>query len=274
MIDGVAAGDPPASGIVSQRRADDNTRTRLGLLRSLLIYYGVPFKLRRIAALYRPFIHPGDLCFDIGAHVGDRTRVMRRLGARVVAVEPQSTLARWLRWSYRSDPATVILEVGVGATGGKGELLVSERTPTVSSLSPEWVAGVRTAPRFAGVTWDRRAQVRITTLDALIACFGRPSFCKLDVEGSEGAALAGLSQAIPALTFEFIPAQCQAARACLDRLETLGRYEYNWSEREDPRLRAVEWISADEMAERVAGLPDGAHSGDVYARLRVVDSGA
>ena len=35
-----------------------------------------------------------SLAFDIGAHVGDRTAAFRRLGARVVAVEPQPAAMR------------------------------------------------------------------------------------------------------------------------------------------------------------------------------------
>ena len=38
--------------------------------------------------LYRQFVRSGDLVFDVGAHVGDRVASFRRLGARVVAVEP------------------------------------------------------------------------------------------------------------------------------------------------------------------------------------------
>lgn len=262
------AADPPDDRRVPRPTVNENWQTRRGLLRSLLLYYGVPFKIRRIAALYRPFVHPGDLCFDIGAHVGDRTRALRRLGARVVAVEPQPACVELLRWLYRNDPAVSIVEAGIAEEEGEGTLWVSERTPTVSSLSPGWVQSVRAAPRFAGVTWDRQAHVRVTSLDVLIARFGRPSFCKLDVEGSELAALRGLSQAIPALAFEYIPAQRHAARACLSRLESLGRYEYNWTEREVPRLRSAEWLSAEAMAAIVAGLPDGSHSGDIYARLK------
>jgi hypothetical protein len=130
------------------------------------------------------------------------------------------------------------------------------------------VEGVRHAPRFAGVTWDGWTPVRVTTLDALTARFGRPSFCKLDVEGSELAALTGLTQAIPVVTFEYIPAQRQAAQACLARLESLDRYEYNWTEREVPRLRSAGWLSSKAMASLLDGWPDGAHSGDIFARLR------
>lgn len=258
---------------MAQHSRHETWRLRRGLLRSLLIYYGVPFKIRRLASLYRPYVRRGDLCFDVGAHVGDRTRALRRLGARVVAVEPQPACLDFLKWLYRNDAAVSIVGMGVAAAEGEATMLVSQATPTVSSLSPVWVEGVRGAPRFAGVTWDGRVHVRVTTLDALIAGFGSPTFCKLDVEGAETAALSGLSRAIPTLVFEYIPAQRAAARACLERLEHLGAYEYNWTAREVPRLCSPQWLTAEAMADQIDDLPDGAHSGDIFARLRRVVSG-
>jgi FkbM family methyltransferase len=258
---------------VSPRAGLSSWGVRRGLLRSLLIYYGVPLKLRRVAALYRPYVQPGDLCFDIGAHVGDRTRALRRLGARVVAVEPQPVCLEFLRWMYRKDTAVTIVAAAVGAAEGEAALLVSERTPTVSSLSQAWVESVRRAPRFAGVTWDGQVAVRVTTLEALVERFGRPSFCKLDIEGSEADALGGLTQPLPVVVFEVIPAERQAAQPCLEILEKLGRYEYNWTEREVPRLRSTRWLSAEDMSSVVANLPDEAHSGDIFARLREAVAG-
>jgi protein-L-isoaspartate O-methyltransferase len=74
-------------------------RTARGVVRSLGIYYGSRQRSRAAAmdALYRQFVKPGDLVFDIGAHVGDRVAAFRRLGARVVAVEPQPALKLTLR---------------------------------------------------------------------------------------------------------------------------------------------------------------------------------
>lgn len=46
---------------------------------------------------YSQFIHPGDLVFDVGANVGNRTKIFLRLGARVVAFEPQASCARVLQ---------------------------------------------------------------------------------------------------------------------------------------------------------------------------------
>ena len=53
-----------------------------GLLRSLWIYYGQVSRQPKLKQLYGHFIAPGDLAFDIGAHVGDRTRCWASLGAR------------------------------------------------------------------------------------------------------------------------------------------------------------------------------------------------
>jgi hypothetical protein len=46
---------------------------------------------------YAQFVRAGDLCFDIGANIGSRSRVFRALGAHVVAVEPQPASLKTLR---------------------------------------------------------------------------------------------------------------------------------------------------------------------------------
>jgi len=257
---------PPSAGRTSRGAA--SLRTAAGLLRSLLLYHAVPLKIRRLAELYRPFVQPGDLCFDVGAHVGDRTRAFRRLGARVVAVEPQPVCADFLAWWFRRDRRVTLVRAALGAGETQGVLRLSDRTPTISSLSADWIDRVRRAPRFATVTWDRQVPVVVTTLDSLIDRFGVPAFCKVDVEGSEPDVLRGLSRPIRALSFEYIPAIREATQACLARLEGLGRYEYNWTEREVPYLRSASWLDAESISAIIAALPSQAHSGDVYARLK------
>ena len=76
------------------------------------MYYGRPGGAAALDRFYRPFVPTGGLCFDIGAHVGNRTRCWSRLGARVVAVEPQGDFARFLRWLFRADPRVTILRAG------------------------------------------------------------------------------------------------------------------------------------------------------------------
>ncbi len=239
----------------------------LGITRSLLLYYGIPFRRRRLARLYRPFIGPGSVCFDVGAHVGNRVRCWRGLGARVVAVEPQGDLVRVLRFLFRRDPEVRIVASALGAAPGSATLLVSERTPTVSSLSRSWTARVGASRPFRGVSWKPGAQVEVTTLDALIDRFGLPSFVKIDVEGYEAEVLAGLSQPVPALSFEYLPAAREVGLQCIDRLGTLGDYRFNWSPGESHRLTESAWLEPDQMRARLASMPAEGDSGDVYALL-------
>ena len=236
-----------------------------GVTRSLVLFHGIPFRARRLARLYAPFLAPGALAFDVGAHAGNRVRAFRRLGARVVAIEPQPDFARLLRTLYGRDPRVVILEAAVGAAPGEARLLVSERTPTVTTLSAVWARRVAADPSFRGVSWSPGARVPVPTLDALVAAHGRPDFVKLDVEGSEGEALAGLSTPVAALSFEYLVAARDVALACVDRLAALGRYEYNWSAGERQRLAAPRWLEPDAIRAVLRGLAAG--SGDVYARL-------
>lgn len=240
-------------------------RNRIGLMRSLAIYYGQPWKQRAMRRLYAQFMGPGDLCFDVGAHVGNRLSIWAGLGARVVAVEPQPLCMAFLQRAYGHRAGVTLVAEAVGAQPGVQTLHISPANPTVSTLSPSWIETVQRDPSFAGVRWEETIPTPVTTLDGLIERFGRPAFCKIDVEGYEEQALAGLSQSIPALSFEYLAATRTSALACIRRLESLGRYEYNWSPGESQRLQALRWLDAGGMAEVLAGLEAG--SGDVYARL-------
>ena len=240
----------------------------LGFSWSFLIYYGLPFHHQSLTRIYAPFIRPGDLCFDIGAHLGDRIHAWSKLDARIIALEPHPGMIRWLRRWYGKQPNVLLIEQAVGAQPEVATLWISRLTPSVSTLSQKWLTTVQHNRRFAGVRWEEQVLVTVTTLDALIAQYGRPAFCKIDVEGAELDVLQGLSQALPALSFEYIPAMVETALGCINRLSQLGHYEYNWRVSEWPRLRSPVWLSPQDMATSLTHMSPKSNSGDVYARLR------
>jgi FkbM family methyltransferase len=245
----------------------DSLRTVRGIVRSLRIYYGNRQHGPAMDRLYRRFVQPGDLVFDIGAHVGDRVAAFRRLGARVVAVEPQPALLRTLRVLYGGDPKVTIKAAAVGRQPGIVELNVNLDNPTVSTVSTDFIAAAANAPGWQGQAWSKRIRVPLTNLDTLIAAHGTPTFIKIDVEGFEAEALAGLTQPVQALSFEFTLIQLDIAHACIERCGALGYASFNAVLGESQSFEHGDWIDAPAMSRWLGALPPEANSGDVYARL-------
>jgi FkbM family methyltransferase len=245
----------------------DSLRSARGVFRSLRIYYGDKDRSAAMDRLYARFISPGDLVFDIGAHVGDRVAAFRRLQARVVALEPQPALARTLRLLYGRDPNVTIQAAAVGARPGFVKLSVNVDNPTLSSASPNFIDAAARAPGWENQTWATRLEVPVTTIDALLQKHGMPAFIKIDVEGFEAEVLAGLTAAVPALSFEFTTIQRDVARACIERCVALGYRKFNAVIGETHTFEHASWSDASALATWVAELPAGANSGDVYARL-------
>jgi FkbM family methyltransferase len=251
----------------------DGLRSIAGVLRSLRIYYGNAQRRAGMDELYGQFVHTGDLVFDIGAHVGDRIGAFRRLGARVVAVEPQPAPMQALRLLYRRDQAVALEAAAIGARAGEVELYLNLDNPTISSCSKTLVQAAATAPGWSGERWDKAISVPMTTLDQLATRHGAPAFIKIDVEGFEAEALAGLSRRVPALSFEFTTIQREIGEAALRRCVELGFTDFNAALGESQQFVHVDWLDADQMARWIAALPFEANSGDVYAKFSAAEFG-
>jgi FkbM family methyltransferase len=243
------------------------TSSRAALARSLRVYHGDADRSALMDALYARFLKAGDLAFDIGAHVGDRISCFRRLGACVVALEPQPGPARVIRVIHGRDPGVVLLRAAAGDHDGDITLRVNTANPTVSTASDEFIRAANGAGGWEGQVWDGAITVPCRTLDRLVAEHGRPAFIKIDVEGFEDRVLAGLSQAVPALSFEFTTIARDIAQHCLHRLSALGPYRFDIALGESQRLEFGRWIDPSEMSAYLQELPHEVNSGDVYAVL-------
>ncbi|WP_439124415.1 FkbM family methyltransferase [Marivita sp.] len=243
------------------------TRTKTGIGRSLEIYYRDDARAQRMDVLNAAFVASDALVFDIGAHLGDRTASFLRLGASVVAVEPQPRVFRALRLLHGRKPNVALLPCAIGKEVGEVMLHLNTRNPTVATVAPDFITAATDAPGWADQVWDDSVTVPVTTLDALIVRYGVPDFMKIDVEGHEAEVLGGLSTAVAALSFEFTTIQRSVAHDCIDKLCALGVYRFNISLGENHKLEHRDWLTAKDMHAEIDALPDDANSGDVYAKL-------
>lgn len=236
----------------------------LGIARSIAIYLGRPDRVRDQARFYAGFLSPGELAFDVGAHLGNRSRALRRAGLRVVALEPQVAFWRLLKLTLPRD--VVLIPAAASRAPGRAVLHVAPRFPTVSTLSDGFRDEAAALPTFAPVRWSAEQETEVTTLDALIAQHGLPAYVKIDVEGHEAEVLEGLSQPVPYVSIEIIPGLVARAAAALDRLDALGRYRFNVARGEEGAFLFDDWLDRASLDAWIAALPPGAKPCDVYAR--------
>lgn len=235
----------------------------LGFLRSLVIYLN-PWIGRRWRRFYDQLLSPGDLAFDVGAHMGTRARAMRSCGVKVIALEPQQPFAGFLR---RTLPAGVtLIEAASGRTETEAEMAISSWHPTVSSLQADFVTEAATKPGFRRVRWNARQRVSVLTLDGLTARFGVPRYVKIDVEGYEVEVLAGLSHPVEFLSVEFLPGFSELTNAFMDLLAERGDYRFNPVLGESARFLWPQWKGAAATRQWLAGLSADSRSGDLFAK--------
>jgi FkbM family methyltransferase len=178
----------------------------------------------------------GDLIFDIGANHGQKSDIFLRMGAKVVAVEPdevnQSILKKKFLWGRFVKKPIVVIGKAVSDKCGVETMWIDAPGSAKNTLSGKWVETLRTDKTRFGEALDFRGEkiVETTTLDKLVEVYGLPVFIKIDVEGYEPNVLRGLQCEVPLLSFEvnlpeFRPEGVECIQR-LGRLRTDGSFNY------------------------------------------------
>ena len=214
------------------------------------------------ADLYKRFVPDGSLVFDVGANIGQSAEALLGAGAgSVVACEPNPRCLASLYEKFQGEGRVKIVPKGIADQEGELPFAACSQISGISTFSQEW----REEGRYASIGWDEPSVAQVTTLDQAIAEFGKPSYIKIDVEGFETAVLAGLSHAVPALSFEFSAEFPVATQACIRRLTELGFSRYHIQVGGWKRFIHAEPVSVEQMLEFIAACPDKRLVGDIFA---------
>ena len=199
---------------------------------------------------------PGDSIFDIGANHGFKTEIFLRLGAKVVAVDPDKANQKILQdkfLKYRLSPKpVVIVDRAVSDKQATETMWIDEPGSAKNTFSRKWVDTLQKDDTRFGHTlgFAQCQEVTTTTLEQLFADHGTPFFVKIDVEGHELNVLRGLRRPLPYLSFEvnlpeFRPEGLQCIEL-LGRLDAEGRF--NYAVDCDQGLVLKEWLGAQEFS--------------------------
>lgn len=149
-----------------------------------------------VTQAFRRRLAPGDVCVDVGAHVGYYTLLASKLVGRhghVYAFEPSPRTFPQLEANLARNEAANVTAVNVAAGAGEGSAVLYE-APSHSSGASSLSAQMLESPDVGRAEDYAPVQVRVGAVDALVPreAFGRVRLIKVDVEGYEVEALGGI----------------------------------------------------------------------------------
>lgn len=201
-------------------------------------------KKREMINFYKKFISAGDLCYDIGANIGERTEVFLKLGAKVVSVEPQYSCSKILKQKFANNDNVKLINCAIGSEVKEDELMICEETDECSTLSKDFISAYSES---SGFNWRRSEIVKVITLENLFEHYRLPKFCKIDVEGYESEVFRGMKHKIKYIAFEFNKPLLNDTAKSLEILSRLGNYKCNFIKYEFMNLVLDEWLSAEDF---------------------------
>ena len=113
----------------------------------------------------KKFLNTNDLFFDVGAHLGDKSKELIKNKINVVMIEPQPECLKELKKLYSKNQFVTIIPMGLGRSKQKLEMSVNSKQPVISTFAEHWKTG-----RFSESVWDKKITVDITTLETSYDC--------------------------------------------------------------------------------------------------------
>lgn len=222
-------------------------------------------KKKEMLRFYSQFISSGDLCFDIGANIGERTELFLKLGAKVVCVEPQEKCLEILRKKFGSNKNVTILPIVLGSKQTEAELMICNETDECSTMSSEFVSVYADISKFH---WHKKQQVQMNTLENLCKDYGIPKLCKIDVEGYESEVFKGLNTPIENIHFEFNRPLLKDTERSLQMLSLIGNYNCNYIEYERMNLVMNSWMPMTEFSNKLFEIIEpGVLTGEIVVKI-------
>lgn len=166
------------------------------------------------------------LIFDIGYNNGNFTSAIREFypESRIVGVDGDPRYAYFFQRNPPQQNIEFIHAVVSDVSNQQVSFYICESSPGINSINTSWISAIRHNAFFKRTS--KEIKVVSVTLDDLIKIYGKPDIIKLDIEGAESMALAGLSQKCGLVLFEWCEEYYQDTIKCVDRLKALGYTEF------------------------------------------------
>jgi hypothetical protein len=181
---------------------------------------------------YSKLIRKNDLCFDIGANIGTKSKLFLSLGTNVIAFEPQHLCVNSLEKIKKSYKKFEYNQIAVGAEK---------------------------------IQWKGKEIVAVKTLNSIIEEFGIPYYCKIDTEGFEFNILSSLSYEIPIIEFEFTEGFFEETLRIIELFKS-NTFQFNLILNEKPKFYLKKWVSAEELLKIFSNLPKKELHGNIFIK--------
>ncbi len=193
----------------------------------------------REQSFYKKLISKNDLCFDIGANMGTKSKLFLDLGANVVAFEPQrSCHENLLRLSSKK---FTVEKCAIGNRFEQREFNLSS-IPDISTFSKKFM----TVYASEKCVWEEVVEIPCYPIQIFVKKYGIPKFCKIDVEGLEWEIISGIYSKIPYIEFENTHAFKEETTKSIRHLANIG-YVFKIIEDGTYQFSSKDWLQESQI---------------------------